>query len=142
MVRLIAFMLCASDALAFGKGLSSDDEPDLWQKDLTGTIEHWIEVGQPDERRVRIACGRSPQVTVVCYGTAADVWWNQNRDKLGRLANLTVLRLPAVTQALAKLAARTMILHGTMQEGQLLLSVADETLTVEPMVWKKAADKV
>lgn len=143
MVRLLAFALLANEALTFGKGLSSDDEPDLWQKDLTGAIERWVEVGQPDERRVRIACGRAAQVVVVCYGTAADIWWNQNRGKLERLANLTVIRLPVTaTQALAKLVARTMVLHGTMQEEQLLLSVADETLTVEPIVWKKAAGSV
>ena len=44
MVRLIAFALFASDRIAFGKGLSDDEEPDLWQKDLTGAIELWIEL--------------------------------------------------------------------------------------------------
>jgi uncharacterized protein YaeQ len=39
MVRLLAFALYASDALAFGKGISTDDEPTLWEKDLTGAIE-------------------------------------------------------------------------------------------------------
>lgn len=41
MVRVLAFILHASDSLIFGKGLSSDDEPDLWQKDLTDAIELW-----------------------------------------------------------------------------------------------------
>ena len=94
MVRLLAFALYAGDALAFGKGMNSDDEPDLWQKDLTGAIERWIEVGLPDERVIRKACGRAAQVVVVSYGRAADIWWNENRDKLQRLDNLTVIRLP------------------------------------------------
>lgn len=141
MVRLLAFALLASEALTFGKGLSAEDEPDLWQKDLTGAIERWIEVGQPDERRVRIACGRASEVVVVCYGNAANVWWNQNRDKLERLANLTVMRLPvATTQSLAKFSERNMSVHCTIQEGQLLLNTGDETIIIEPEYWKKTAE--
>ncbi|RJX33449.1 MAG: YaeQ family protein [Oxalobacter sp.] len=141
MVRLLTFALLADEALAFGKGLSSEDEPDLWQKDLTGVIERWIEVGQPDERRVRQACGRASQVIVVCYGNAADVWWNQQRDKLERLSNLTVIRLPVTaTQAMAKLSGRNMALHCTIQEGQILLTAGNETITVEPEYWKKTAE--
>src|SRR3982750_3888876 len=68
MVRLLAFALHASDALTFGRGLSTEDEPDLWQHDLTGTIESWIDVGLPDERVVRKACGRARDVYVLAYG--------------------------------------------------------------------------
>jgi uncharacterized protein YaeQ len=62
MVRVAAFALFAQERLEFCKGLSDTDEPDLWQKDLTGAIETWIEVGQPDERRIAKASGRSNEV--------------------------------------------------------------------------------
>ena len=39
------------------RALSSDDEPDLWRRDYTGDIELWIDLGQPDESRLRKACG-------------------------------------------------------------------------------------
>ena len=68
MVRLLAFMCCADQSLAFGRGLSCDEEPDLWRKDLTGAIEQWILVGMPDERIVRKACGRAREVIVFAYG--------------------------------------------------------------------------
>ena len=55
MVRLIAFIANANENLTFTKGLSTDDEPELWQKSLTGEIELWIELGQPDEKRIRKA---------------------------------------------------------------------------------------
>jgi uncharacterized protein YaeQ len=58
MVRLLAFALNADERLEFGKGLSSDDEPDLWRRDYTGDIELWIDLGQPDESRIRKASGR------------------------------------------------------------------------------------
>lgn len=139
MVRLLAFVRHADDALAFCKGLSDQDEPDLWQKDLTGAIELWIEAGQPDERRLRHACGRSRQVVVYCYGHAAEVWWNQQRGKLERLSNLSVIRLPIEsTQALARLAQRTMQLQCTVQDGQQMWSADGAMVQVEPVVWKAA----
>ena len=103
MVRLLAFALHAIDGLAFGKGLSDDDEPDLWQKDLTGRIQTWIDVGQPDEKRMRRACGRADQVFVYAYGRhGANLWWDQVSAGLERTRNLTVLKLPAAaTQGLA-----------------------------------------
>jgi len=62
MMRILAFALHADDALEFGRGLSADDEPDVWRRDLTGAVEQWIEVGLPDERVVRKACGRARDV--------------------------------------------------------------------------------
>ena len=142
MVRLLTFALYADEALAFGKGLSSEEEPDLWQKDLTGLVERWIEVGLPDERRVRHACGRAKEVVVVSYGNAADVWWKQSRGKLERLDNLTVIRLPTDgTQALAKLAQRTMLLHCTVQDGVQMWNGGDDTVAIEPVIWKPSSVK-
>ena len=66
-VRLLAWALNAHDDLAFTKGLCADDEPELWLKNLHGGIEHWIEVGLPDERRLKKGCNRSEQVTLYTY---------------------------------------------------------------------------
>ncbi len=135
MVRLSAFALFANDALLFGKGLSSDEEPDLWRKDLTGAIELWIQVGLPDVRVIRKACGRANRVVVVSYGRAADIWWNENRDKLQRLQNLLVLKLSgACTQALAGLVSRTMQLQCTIQEGHVMVTSDAGMIEVEPEV--------
>jgi uncharacterized protein YaeQ len=123
MVRLLAFALYADDALVFGKGLSSDEEPDLWQKDLTGAIERWIEVGLPDEREIRKASGRASKVVVISYGRTSDIWWNENSGKLQRLNNLTVLNLSsATTLALAALVNRTMQLQCTIQERNIMIT--------------------
>ncbi len=140
MVRLLAFALYAGEALVFGKGISTEDEPALWQKDLTGAIERWIEVGQPDERAIRRACGRARHVVIVSYGRPAEPWWNQNRDALQRLDNLTVLNLPvAATQALAALAGRTMQLQCTIQEGLVWISTEAGAVQVEPVTRLRAA---
>jgi uncharacterized protein YaeQ len=141
MVRLLAFALHADEALTFGKGLSSEDEPDLWQKDLTGAIELWIDVGLPDQRAVRKACGRAKQVCVYSYGgRTADLWWQQCSDKLQRLENLAVINLlPESTHALARLARRNMRLDCTIQDGQIWLGDTDERVSVEAVCLKKYA---
>src|SRR5206468_290856 len=121
MVRLLAFALHADERLQFGKGISSDDEPDLWRKDLTGEILEWIELGQPDESRIRKACGRARQVIVINYGgRAADIWWEKNAATLERAKNLTVIDIPAAAvSALAALAERTMRLQCMIQDHQV-----------------------
>jgi uncharacterized protein YaeQ len=131
MVRVLAFALHAHDALMFGKGLGADDEPDLWQKDLTGAIDVWIDVGQPDDKRVRRACGRAAQVFIYAYGDRiVDHWWDRARGGLEHVSNLKVMKLSsASSQAAARLAERTMRLDCTIQDGQIWL--ADATQTVE-----------
>ncbi len=134
MVRLLAFALHAAEGLAFGKGLCVDDEPDLWLRDLTGAIELWIDVGQPDEKWMRKACGRANEVVVLSYGRAADVWWEGVRNKLTRLSNLTVLRIaPEVAPALAGLTERGMRLQFTIQDGQVWVTNGRDTVVVEPV---------
>ena len=137
MVRLIGFTLYASEALIFGKGLSDDEEPDLWQKDLTGAIQLWMDVGLPTEKDIRKACGRSRQVVVVIYGgRIADMWWNQNSKNLVKLNNLTVINLPE-TQALACLAARGMNISCTIQDSQILVSHDGGSFDVTPVILKE-----
>ena len=132
MARLLAFALNAHERLAFCKGLSDTDEPDLWQKDLTGAIEHWIEVGQPDDKRLLRACGRAEKVTMYAYGNRAELWWQPLAEKLERAKNLTVWRIPVpAAQALEKLAGRSMQLQCTVQEGQLYFSDAAETVQLQ-----------
>jgi uncharacterized protein YaeQ len=133
MVRLLAFALHAHDGLAFGRGLSTDDEPDLWHKDLTGAIDVWIDVGLPDEKSVRKACGRAKHVFIYSYGgRGADLWWDQVGSELERQKNLTVLKVPLSTSlAMAKLAKRNMQLQCTIQEREIWFSDGAETVHVE-----------
>ncbi|MDH4275510.1 MAG: YaeQ family protein [Gammaproteobacteria bacterium] len=140
MVRLLAFVRHADDALVFGRGIGGEDEPDLWQKDLTGNIELWIDVGQPDEKDLRRACGRAKQVYVYTYGSrGADVWWTKNQDKLKRLTNLNVVNVPPqASDALSKLAQRSMRLQCTLQEGQIDLSDDDHTVLIDVVELQQA----
>jgi uncharacterized protein YaeQ len=124
MVRVLAFALLAHEYLEFGKGLSDTDEPDLWRKDLTGAIDTWIDVGQPDERRIAKASGRAERVEVIAYGgRTSDIWWQGVRARVERLDNVRVRTLAEGTAAaLGALAERTMRLQCTVQDGAAWLS--------------------
>ena len=118
MLRVLAFALNADDELMFGKGISSE-EPDLWRHGLTGQVEQWIEIGQPDEQALRRAAGRAREVTVYQPATrGAAVWWEKNAAALLRIRNLKLFQIPAVTcDVLAQLANRNMKLQCLVQDG-------------------------
>lgn len=138
MIRLLAFAIHASDSLTFTKGLFDTEEPDLWQKDLTGAIQLWIEVGQPDEKRLMKACGRSEKVVVYSYGATSHIWFKQIANKLERAKNLSVINIPSdAAVQLQKMANRNMQLQCTIQDGQIWLTDSVDTVLVEREAFKE-----
>ena len=141
MVRLLSFALFADDYLEFGKGLSSDSEPDLWRKEFTGVIALWIELGQPDESRIRKACGRAEHVVVINYhGNASDIWWDKIGGALDRLDNVSVIDIPAEqVAALPSLLGRSMRLNCLIQDRHVQLMDASHSVEIEPQ-WRLSAE--
>ena len=146
MIRLVALALnahklqdvCQGDGtLAFGAGLSNVDEPDVWLRDFTGETKLWIEVGQPEDKPIIKACGKSDEVIVYCFNHAAEIWWRGIETKLTRPQNLQVYRVPTeASQALAALAQRSMQLQATIQENTLTLGDGTRSIDVELLRWK------
>ena len=141
MVRLLAFALYADEKLEFGRGLSDEDEPALWKRGYTGDIELWIELGNPDESRIKKASGRADQVVVVNYGgRASDLWWDRIASSLTRLKNLTVIDVPAdVVDALPAIGERGMRLNALIQDGELQLMGERGSVSLRPGVRTAAA---
>jgi uncharacterized protein YaeQ len=138
MVRLLAYALNAPadndhGALEFAKDLWDTDEPALWRRDLTGQIEHWIDVGQPDERRLLRASPRSARVSVYAFSSSTPVWWGGIASRLTRAANLDIWRLqPEQSEALAGLAQRTMQLQVTVQDGSVWIADGERSIEITP----------
>jgi uncharacterized protein YaeQ len=134
MIRLLAFALNADDNLTFTRGLSTDDEPELWVKDLTGHITLWIELGLPDEDRIRKASNRADKVIVYAYGgRQARIWWDKHGNKLERYNNVTVINLPEeATAELPSLMERTMTLQVNIQDGDVTLGNENRMLSIRP----------
>lgn len=140
-VRILAFIANAHERMQFTKGLSADDEPDLWQKDLSEQIEIWINIGLPDEKRVRKACSRAASVYIYLYGgRSADLWWQQNADKLARFSHLNIINLPKIaTDELAALVTRNMQWQCTVQDNQIWINDGAVTVEINPEILRSAS---
>lgn len=139
LVRLLAFALSApvnndNGALEFGKDMWDADEPALLQKDLTGQVAHWIDVGQPDEKRLLRASARAGRVSVYSFSASTPIWWRGIATKLTRAGNLTVWQIPSEqSRALAALAHRSMRLQVTVQDGTIWVGDGDRSVEVAPL---------
>ncbi len=141
MVRVLAFALHAHAQLEMTKGLSTDDEPDIWQKSLSGELKLWIALGLPSEKVVRQSCGKSDEVIIYSYGgRTADMWWEKIKNSTTRFDNLRVVNFSdKETGELGNLASRSMKLQVNIQDGDVMISVDGSIIYVTPVKWKNAA---
>ncbi|SEK82026.1 Uncharacterized conserved protein YaeQ, suppresses RfaH defect [Colwellia chukchiensis] len=132
MIRLMAYILNASENLQFGKGVSDEDEAAIWRINYSEEIELWIELGQLDEKRLKKACNRAQLVKLYCYGSNVDTWWAQSQSKLKQFSKLSIARFSEATAlALEQLADRSMEFQVSIQDGQCWLTCAEQTLLIE-----------
>jgi len=132
MMRILAFAMNADERLAPAGGMSEADEPDLWLKDLTGEIKLWIEVGQPDERRILKACGRSDSVKIYTYGSKPKLWLENIESKISKARNLSIFTVNTESsKALAELAERSMELQITIDHDELWIRSERVEVSVE-----------
>ena len=137
MIRLLAFSLHANESLTFGRGLSDELEPDLLQKNLQDDIELWIDLGQPEEKRLKRTCHQSKQVILYTYQTrAAEIWWKQNKNKLNKLKNLVAYNIgeKSVTD-LTKMAKRTMRLQCAIEDEHIWFGNDDVNIEIQRHQW-------
>ncbi len=140
MIRLIAFILNADETLSFCKGISQDDEPDLWKKSLSGDIELWIDLGQPDEKRIKKACGRSEEVIIYTYQEGmATPWFKQLENSLKRFKNLSVIYLN-IDGNIESLTKRSMNLQCNLSDNELTLIDGDNSVLIAQEIFKEMQD--
>jgi uncharacterized protein YaeQ len=140
MVRLVAFALNAHEHLELTKGLSTDDEPDIWQKSLSDELELWVALGLPSEKIIRQSCGKASKVIVYCYGgRTAEIWWEKIKNSTTRFDNLQVMNFSEKdSNDLAKLANRSMKLQVNIQDSDVMVSLDDRIVYITPAKWKSA----
>ena len=138
MIRILAFALNAHERLEFSRGLSTDDEPDIWQKSLSGELELWVALGLPSDKVVRQSCGKADEVIVYCYGgRTAEIWWEKIKNSTTRFNNLQVINFSETdTSELAKQASRSMKLQVNIQDRDVMVSVGGSIVYVTPIKWK------
>ncbi len=137
MLRLLAWIKYADERLVFTRGLSAEEEPEIWLRNDHLGIDLWIELGLPEERRVKKACSQSAEVALFTYNSrAAEIWWQQNQNKLSQFKNLSIWYLD--DEQLAKLSefgTRSMNLQATIQDGAIWLSDAENNVEIHFTPW-------
>lgn len=136
LVRILVFAINANEQLEFTKGLSTAEEPDLWEKDQTATITHWIELGQPSMKRLNQACNRCPRVSVYTFAeNRARMWWQQNRNDLSRQDRLRIIHLPAEQlDQLVPTLTRSLSLQCTLQDELIWFGNSQISLEFRPEI--------
>ena len=108
MARVLAYCLQWQPDLAFTKGLSTTEEPDLWVKSLDDQTLLWVDVGEPSLDRIKKSTRIAQQVIVYSFNSKSDVWWEQSKNKAHQYP-ASIYRLDAdAVEALANVVARTM----------------------------------
>lgn len=139
-LRIAIFALNAHEHLQFTKGLSAVEEPDLWEIDLTGEIKHWIEIGQPTEKRLRQSCSKADRVTIYTHQRGGSApWFKSVESTVARFEHLRVVHISVSDERLVEqMMERSMDLSCVIQDGQALLTNGTHSLTIllEPLVCK------
>lgn len=133
MFRLLAYLYCAHEDLAFTKGLSAQDEPEIWQKDFAGDIVQWIELGLPDLKRIRQASGKSKSVKIFTHHQSkSEDWWSKIKGSLIRNDKVEVYHLNLVEEFdLEDLVSKSMKLSCVIEDGVMHLSNDDLRIGIE-----------
>ena len=82
--RVLAYCLEYTEGIAFSKGIAEADVPALAVRDLTGTLQVWIDVGAPDAARLHKASKASPRVTVYTHRDPARLVAQLSGEKIHR----------------------------------------------------------
>lgn len=141
MIRVLAFLLNAQENLQFTKGLSSDEEPEIWLKNYSDEIEHWIELGLPDDKRIKKGCSQAKEVTLYSYGSSLPIWWQKIQNKVTHFKNLSIYSInQESSNELTQLLDRTMELQCSIDSGQVWLGNNEHTVHIEPSLLFKSAN--
>lgn len=138
MARTLAYVLNMEENLAFTKGLSAVEEPDIWLRTLDDRLSLWIDIGEPNTDRIRKASRQSPRVKIYTFNTKSDTWWSQSEPKLSEL-NVSVYQFEySEIEALARLIKRSMDISFTITGGTIYVSATTGDCEVS---WKTLQDR-
>jgi uncharacterized protein YaeQ len=141
MFRLLVFSLLSHQNLQFTKGLSDDDEPDLWKINYDGSIDHWVELGMPDERRIRQICSKATLVSIFTYHgiESGAKWFSEHAKKLQRFSHLNVNHLLVEEgKNLEDFASKSMDLSIAIEDNDIWISCAEDRILVQLVQLKMA----
>jgi uncharacterized protein YaeQ len=130
--RVLAYCLEYAEGIAFSRGLSSPDEPPIAVRDLTGTLQAWIEVGSPDAARLHKASKAAPRVAVYTHKDPAQLLRSLDGERIHRAEALELYSVgrELVAGLVARLERRTS-LDVSVTDRHVYVTIGGETLSGE-----------
>lgn len=126
--RILAYAIFYEDGLEFGRGVSDAEEPALWKHDLTGQLEHWIDVGTPTADRIHLASKKSPRVSIVCHKGQDSLAREMTKRKLHRAEEVELFYLePSFVEELGAALSRTSEWVVVVNEGDLSITIGEQS---------------
>jgi uncharacterized protein YaeQ len=114
MARVLAYCINAQEQLAFSRGISATEEPDIWAHTLDGNLSLWIDVGEPTIERIKKASHIAKVVKVYSFNTKSGVWWELGRPRFAELSAAIFQFEWESIKTLAALVQRTMDMSVTI----------------------------
>jgi uncharacterized protein YaeQ len=129
--RVLAYCLEYTEGIAFSRGgLSDPEEPPIAVRDLTGALRAWIDIGSPDAARLHKASKTAPRVAVYMHRDPSQFLRNLSGERIHRAEALELYALDrALVAGLVARLERRMTFALSINEGELYLSIGDDTLT-------------
>jgi len=129
MARILAYCLSYEEGIAFGRGVSTSEEPAVWAKDLTGAIRLWIEVGNPSAERLHRASKAADRVVVFTHKDPEAIVREAEKKGVHRAETIPVFALdPAFLDRLDEATARSGTWELVRNQGVLYVTVADQLI--------------
>lgn len=126
LMRLLAYCLHSheneDERMAFTKGLSAIEEPDIWHKGYDDQINIWIDIGEPSFDRMKKACRLAKKTIIYSFNSKSDVWWKQGQEQFSGLPISVIGFDWSQIQALAAQIERTATWSITISDESLFIS--------------------
>jgi uncharacterized protein YaeQ len=129
LTRVLAYCLEYVEGIGFSRGLAEPDEPALAVRDLTGTLQAWIEIGAPDAARLHKASKAAPRVAVYTHKDPAQLLRQLAGERIHRAAALEIYGIDrALLAALVARLKRRMVFNLAVTDRNLYVTFGDTTV--------------
>jgi uncharacterized protein YaeQ len=130
LTRLLAYCLEFTEGIAFSRGLSEPDEPAIAVRDLTGALQTWIDIGNPEATRLHKAAKAARRVVVFAHRDA-DAWLTRLQGQHIHRGTALEIRIPGreLLDALASRLERRMDFDLAVAGQMLYVTIAEQTFS-------------
>ncbi len=131
--RMVARTLEHGEGVDWSKGLAADDEPALWQRDLRGDLQAWIEVGSPAPARLHKAKKAVKRVVIYAWNRVDALAASLVEERVYKAEEIELFELDAaVLDAVAATLARTNAWDVAITGGTIYLSIGGASFELSP----------